>query len=51
MTKRNGIGFIYFGVVVASLLLRIASALDVYSALGVKDTSAYMLGVTGQDSF
>lgn len=41
MTKRNGIGFIYFGVVVASLLLRIASALDVYSALGVKDTSAF----------
>ncbi|MCM1305911.1 MAG: CPBP family intramembrane metalloprotease [Bacteroides sp.] len=41
MIKRNGIGFIYFAVVVASLLLRIASALDVYSALGVSDTDAF----------
>ena len=41
MTKRNGIGFIYFAVVVVTLLLRIASALDVYSALGVKNSDAF----------
>ena len=41
MTKRNGIGFIYFAVVVATLLLRIASALDVYSALGVENSDAF----------
>lgn len=41
MTKRTGIGFIYFGVVVATLLLRIASSLDVYSALGVTDSDAF----------
>lgn len=41
MTKRNSIGFIYFAVIIATLLLRIASALDVYSALGVSDSSAF----------
>lgn len=41
MTKRNGIGFIYFAVVIATLLLRIASSLDVYSALGVTDSDAF----------
>lgn len=41
MTKRNGIGFIYFAVVIASLLLRIASSLDIYSALGVADRDAF----------
>lgn len=41
MTKRNGIGFIYFGIVVASLLLRIASSLDVYSALGIADSDTF----------
>ena len=41
MTKRNSIGFIYFAVVVATLLLRIASSLDVYSALGVDNSDAF----------
>ena len=41
MIKRNGIGFIYFAVVIATLLLRIASALDVYSALNVNNTDAF----------
>jgi len=41
MTKRNSIGFIYFGIIVASLLLRVASSLNIYSALGVTDTDAF----------
>ena len=41
MTKRNTIGFIYFAVVIATLLLRIASSLDVYSALGIADSDAF----------
>ena len=41
MTKRNSIGFIYFAIVIATLLLRIASALDIYGALGVKDSDAF----------
>ena len=41
MIKRYKIGFIYFAVVIASLLLRVASALDIYSALGVEDRDAF----------
>lgn len=41
MTKRNKIGFIYFAVVIATLMLRVASALDIYSALGIDDTDAF----------
>lgn len=41
MTKRNAIGFIYFAVVIATLLLRISSSLDVYSALGISDSDAF----------
>lgn len=41
MTKRNSVGFIYVGVIIASLILRISSSLDVYSALGVQDSDAY----------
>lgn len=41
MTKRNTIGFIYFAIVIATLLLRIASSLDVYSALGITDSDAF----------
>lgn len=41
MTKRNGIGFIYFAVVIATLLLRIASALDVYGALNIENSDAF----------
>lgn len=41
MTKRNSVGFIYFAIVIASLMLRIASSLDIYSALGVSDTDAF----------
>ncbi len=41
MTKRNSIGFIYLAVIIASLLLRVASSLNIYSALGVTDTDAF----------
>lgn len=41
MSKRNCVGYIYFGVVLMTLLLRISSALDVYSALGVEDPDAF----------
>lgn len=41
MTKRNSVGYIYFIVVLMTLLLRVSSSLDVYSALGVKNADAY----------
>ncbi len=41
MTRRNSVGFIYFGVVLATLLLRVASSLDVYAALGVENSDAF----------
>lgn len=41
MSRRMKVGLIYFGVVLMTLLLRITSALDVYSALGVEDSDAY----------
>lgn len=41
MTKRLNVGIIYFGVVCLTLVLRIASALDIYSALGIDDADAF----------
>ncbi len=41
MTKRAGVGWIYFVVVICTLLLRIASALDIYSALNISDSDAF----------
>lgn len=41
MSRRTSVGFIYFGVVLMTLLLRVSSALDVYSALGVADPDAF----------
>ncbi len=35
MTRRSSVGYIYFAVMLMALLLRISSALDVYSALNV----------------
>ena len=40
MTKRLNVGITYFIVVLLTLLLRVASALDIYSALGVEDADA-----------
>lgn len=41
MTKRTSVGLIYFGMILMTLLLRVSSALDVYSALGVDNIDAY----------
>ena len=41
MTKRTSVGWIYFVVVLCTLLLRIASALDIYSTLNIKDSDAF----------
>lgn len=41
MTKRASVGFIYFGVVLMTLLLRVSGSLDVYSAVGAEDPDAY----------
>lgn len=41
MTKRSSVGFIYFAVIIATLLLRIASSLDVYFALGIEDSDSF----------
>ena len=41
MIRRYKIGFIYFAIVLATLLLRVASALDIYGALGVSDSDAF----------
>ncbi len=39
--RRGSVGIIYFGVVLMTLLLRVSSALDVYSAVGTSDIDAY----------
>lgn len=41
MTKRASVGWIYFVVVLCTLLLRIASASDIYSALNIEDSDAF----------
>ena len=41
MTKRASVGWIYFVVVICTLLLRIASSLDIYSVLGIADSDAF----------
>lgn len=41
MTKRAGVGFIYFAVIVMTLVMRVASALDIYSALGVESDAFF----------
>lgn len=41
MTKRNSVIWIYFLVVLMTLVLRVSSSLDVYSALGVENLDAY----------
>lgn len=41
MTKRASVGWIYFIVVLCTLLLRIASSLDIYSALNIADSDAF----------
>ena len=39
--KRFSVSIIYFVVVILTLLMRVASALDIYSALGVQDDDAF----------
>ena len=41
MTKRTAVSYIYFAVVLMTLLLRVSSSLDVYSSLGVDNVDAY----------
>lgn len=41
MTKRLNVGITYFIVVCLTLLLRVASALDIYSAMGIADADAF----------
>ena len=41
MTKRASVGWIYFIVVLCTLLLRIASSLDIYYALNIADSDAF----------
>lgn len=45
MTKRTAVGYIYFAVVIMMLLMRISSALDVYSALGIENADAFFTPV------
>lgn len=40
MSKRRSVGIIYFVVIMLTLLMRVASALDIYSALGIEDYDA-----------
>ena len=40
-SKRLKVGIIYFDVVLLTLLMRVASALDIYSALGIEDEEAF----------
>lgn len=40
-SKRLKVSIIYFVVVVLTLLMRVASALDIYSALGIEDADAF----------
>lgn len=41
MTRRAYVGWTYFAVVICTLLLRVASALDIYSALNISDSDAF----------
>lgn len=41
MTRRHAVPFIYFLVVIMTLLMRISSSLGIYGALGVEDSDAY----------
>lgn len=41
MTKRTSVGWIYFAVIIMTLLLRVSSALDIYSALGIDNADAF----------
>lgn len=41
MSKRTNVGISYFVVVSLTLLLRVASALDIYSAMGIEDADAF----------
>lgn len=41
MTRRTYVGWTYFIVIIFTLFLRIASALDIYSALNVSDSDAF----------
>lgn len=41
MSKRTNVGISYFVVVALTLLLRIASALDIYSAMGIENSDAF----------
>lgn len=38
MSKRKSVGLIYFVVIMLTLVMRVASALDIYSALGIDDS-------------
>ena len=40
-SKRLKVSIIYFVVVILTLLMRVASALDIYSALGIEDADAF----------
>lgn len=41
MTRRTYVGWTYFAVVICTLFLRVASALDIYSALNIADADAF----------
>ncbi len=41
MSKRTNVGISYFVVVALTLLLRVASALDIYTAMGIADSDAF----------
>lgn len=41
MTRRTQVGWTYFAVEICTLLLRVASALDIYSALNISDSDAF----------
>lgn len=41
MTRRSYVSWTYFAVIICTLLLRVASALDIYSALGISDSDAF----------
>ncbi len=41
MSKRRSVGVIYFVVIILTLLLRVASSLDIYSALGIDDSDVF----------
>ncbi len=41
MSKRTSVGWIYFAVIIMTLLLRVSSSLDIYSALGIENADAF----------